>query len=144
MMNKRNELYILGEQAGFQLRLAYQKSCAIFSASIPDITPTQWAVIAKLNELGECSQNLLGRATGMDTSTIKGVVSRLGSRHLIEILPDALDRRRVSIRLSEEGQQIYNQYMRAALMVGDQLMSNLSLEEKKTLASLLEKIMLND
>ena len=40
----------------------------------------QWAALAKLAEVGECSQNLLGRLVAMDVATIKGVVERLVRR----------------------------------------------------------------
>lgn len=139
-MNRKIEQYVLDAQIGFQLRLAYQKSCAIFSLAVPGLTPTQWAVIAKLHELGECSQNLLGRETGMDTSTIKGVVTRLLSRNIIEILPDESDRRRVSICLTSEGQQLYGRYSGAALLVGEHTMSGLSEGEKRVFRDLLNKL----
>ena len=47
---------------------------------IEDLTPTQWAALAKLRELGDCSQNHLGRLTAMDAATIKEVVDRLTVR----------------------------------------------------------------
>src|ERR1700685_364195 len=72
--------YILERQVGFILRQVSQRHAAIFAASIgDDLTPTQWATLAKLLERGPCSQNLLGRQTAMDAATIKGVVDRLSN-----------------------------------------------------------------
>ena len=56
--------YILDEQIGFILRQVSQRHATIFAQGIGiNLTPTQWAALAKLNETGPCSQNLLGRLT---------------------------------------------------------------------------------
>ena len=61
--------YILDDQIGFILRLAYQKHAVLFLEYLgDDFTPTQWAALAKLRECGPCSQNHLGRLTAMDFS----------------------------------------------------------------------------
>ena len=79
----KNDAYILERQVGFVMRRAVQRHIAIFSALIPEMTPTQFAALAKLSELGQASQNELGRLTSMDVATIKGVVDRLRARELI-------------------------------------------------------------
>ena len=77
--------YILEEQIGFILRQVWQRHATIFSREIGiNLTPTQWAALAKLNETGPCSQNLLGRLTAMDVATIKGVIDRLSARGLTD------------------------------------------------------------
>ena len=89
--------YLLDEQVGFLLRQASQRHTAIFAVRMmDDLTPTQWAALARLNERGPCSQNLLGRLTAMDAATIKGVVDRLVSRGLAETRPDPQDTRSIS------------------------------------------------
>ena len=51
--------YILDEQIGFILRQVSQRHASIFARDIGiNLTPTQWAALAKLNETGPCSQNL--------------------------------------------------------------------------------------
>ena len=88
--------YLLDEQVGFLLRQVSQRHAAIFSAHMgPEVTPTQWAAMAKLLETGPCSQNLLGRLTAMDAATIKGVIDRLTKRGLTETSPDPEDGRRL-------------------------------------------------
>jgi hypothetical protein len=55
--------------------------CTIFAKEIGiNLTPTQWAALAKLTETGPCSQNQLGRLAAMDVATIKGVIDRLTAR----------------------------------------------------------------
>jgi DNA-binding MarR family transcriptional regulator len=62
--------YILDEQIGFILRQVWQRHATIFSREIGiNLTPTQWAALAKLTETGPCSQNQLGRLTAMDVAT---------------------------------------------------------------------------
>ena len=63
--------------------------------------------VAKLSEVGGCSQNFLGRLTAMDAATIKGVVDRLMKRGYIESTPSATDRRRVLITLTAAGKKAY-------------------------------------
>ena len=59
--------YVLEEQIGFILRQVWQRHAAIFAREIGiNLTPTQWAALAKLTETGPCSQNQLGRLTAMD------------------------------------------------------------------------------
>ena len=54
--------YILDEQIGFILRQVWQRHAAIFAREIGiNLTPTQWAALAKLSESGPCSKNQLGR-----------------------------------------------------------------------------------
>ena len=84
--------YVLEEQAGHLLRRAHQRHSAIFQATIGDdqLTPLQFAALMKLSDVGETSQNLLGRLTAMDAATMQGVIKRLSARGLID--------RRLSVR----------------------------------------------
>jgi MarR family transcriptional regulator, lower aerobic nicotinate degradation pathway regulator len=73
--------YVLDDQVGFLMRIAMQRHTALFSARmVGGLTQTQFAALAKLYEVGPCSQNQLGRLIYLDAATIKGVVDRLGAR----------------------------------------------------------------
>ncbi len=103
-----NTGYRLDDQVGFVLRQAQQRHTTLFAARmIEGLTPTQWAALAKLAELGPCSQNRLGRLTAMDAATIKGVIDRLGMRGLTRAVPDAEDARRRVIELTPLGAEVY-------------------------------------
>ena len=94
--------YLLDAQPGYLLRLAGQRHVALFQAMLPaEMTPTQFAALMRLAERGRTSQNQLGRLTGMDGATIKGVVDRLVLRGLVRAMPDAADRRRMALTLTE-------------------------------------------
>ena len=99
--------YVLEEQIGFILRQVWQRHATIFAREIGiNLTPTQWAALAKLTETGPCSQNQLGRLTAMDVATIKGVIDRLTARGLTETSADPEDGRRLLVSLTRAGQQM--------------------------------------
>ncbi|CAN0544703.1 unnamed protein product, partial [Laminaria digitata] len=62
--------YLLEDQVGHLLRRAHQRHTAIFQATIgdPQLTPLQFASLMKLADVGEASQNHLGRLTAMDAA----------------------------------------------------------------------------
>src|SRR5712671_4539616 len=100
-MKPSRPAYVLEEQVGFILRQVWQRHAAIFARQIGiNLTPTQWAALAKLTETGPCSQNQLGRLTAMDVATIKGVIDRLTARGLTETSPDPEDGRRLVVSLA--------------------------------------------
>lgn len=133
--------YRLEEQVGFILRKANQRHTAIFARMMPgDLTPMQLAAIAKLDELGECSQNQLGRLIAIDAATIKGVVDRLVARNLAETRPDASDRRRMIVTLSPEGRSMAAAAFDAAKQISSATLEPLTAGERRTFLALLAKL----
>jgi DNA-binding MarR family transcriptional regulator len=106
----------------------------------PELTPTQWAALAKLWQTGPTSQNRLGRLTGMDASTIRGVVNRLIKRGLVDTRPDQEDARLLLIGLTREGTQLYRALAPIALEITEETLSPLNREERETLMRLLDKV----
>ena len=133
--------YILDEQIGFILRQVWQRHAAIFTRDIGiNLTPTQWAALAKLAETGACSQNLLGRLTAMDVATIKGVIDRLSVRGLTETTPDPEDGRRLLVSLTRAGQQLADKAAPNALAISKETLAPLDAKERETLIALLSKL----
>jgi DNA-binding MarR family transcriptional regulator len=100
----KSQKYVLDDQVGFLLRVAMQRHTSIFMSQMTSkLTQTQFAALAKLLEVGACSQNQLGRLIYLDAATIKGVVDRLKLRKLITTQADPGDRRRRAITLTEQG-----------------------------------------
>ena len=133
--------YALDAQIGFLLRQAQQRHTAIFARMmLEDVTPTQWATLAKLHEIGGCSQNLLGRHVAMDAATIKGVVDRLLARGLIVASPDPADSRRLTIDLSERGRDFVRRAMPVAMAITEETVAPLDAQEQATLLALIAKI----
>tara|TARA_B100001057_G_scaffold254577_1_gene254789 strand:- start:1108 stop:1527 length:420 start_codon:yes stop_codon:yes gene_type:complete len=135
-----NDGYILESQVGFIMRRAVQRHIAIFTSLIPNMTPTQFAALAKLCELGQVSQNELGRLTSMDVSTIKGVVDRLRGRGLVFAEPLASDRRRLILTPTPQGKAKYHELLSKAKDVSQQTLSPLSNSERRHLIELLKKL----
>ncbi len=132
--------YRLQEQIGFLLRKAHQRHVAIFATQIGDLTPPQFAALAKLGEVGETSQNQLGVLVAMDAATIKGVVDRLKGRGLVEAARDKGDRRRVMVTLTADGRAAMAALLRAARQVTAETLAPLSRREAEQLVKLLGRI----
>lgn len=137
---RADERYRLDEQVGYQLRRANQRHVAIFAARISDLTPTQFATLARLAELGPQSQNALGRATAMDAATIKGVIDRLQARGLVTVSRSKLDRRRVAVTLTELGAERFAEAAAAALEISEETLAPLAPEEREVFLRLLSKL----
>jgi MarR family transcriptional regulator, lower aerobic nicotinate degradation pathway regulator len=133
--------YILEEQIGFILRQVSQRHATIFAREIGiELTPTQWAALAKLTETGSCSQNQLGRLTAMDVATIKGVIDRLTARGLTETNPDPDDGRRRLVSLTRAGQQLAEKAAPNALAITKETLAPLDPKEREMLVALLSKL----
>jgi DNA-binding MarR family transcriptional regulator len=133
--------YILDDQVGFILRQAQQRHTNIFaSLMIEELTPTQWAVIAKLAESGPCSQNLLGRQTAMDAATIKGVIDRLTKRGFTATKADPEDGRRLLVALTEEGAAVYARGAPMAERITAATLEPLSEPERAAFVALLRRL----
>src|SRR6201990_117249 len=133
--------YILTEQIGFILRQVWQRHATIFARDIGiNLTPTQWAALAKLAETGPCSQNRLGRLTAMDVATIKGVIDRLTARGLTETSPDPEDGRRLRVSLTRAGQQLTDKIVSNALAISKETLAPLDARERELFVALLEKL----
>jgi DNA-binding MarR family transcriptional regulator len=133
--------YILDDQVGFLLRVAMQRHTAIFSTNMVEgLTQTQFAALAKLHEVGPCSQNQLGRLICLDAATIKGVVDRLCLRRLVTAVSDVRDRRRRAVALTPRGRELTVAALKAAQEVTAATLAPLSLDEQMQLRRLLNRL----
>jgi MarR family transcriptional regulator, lower aerobic nicotinate degradation pathway regulator len=134
--------YRLEAQIGHLLRRAHQRHAALFEKGLGDLdlTPTQFAALAKIGERGEVSQNLLGRMTAMDPATIQGVTQRLMARRLIERRPDPADRRATLLRLTQTGASLAREATARAKSVTQATLDPLTEPERETALALLRKL----
>lgn len=132
--------YRLDEQIGFVLRRVTQRHLALFAAAIPEVTTTQFAVLARLSETGPMSQNQLGRAAAMDGATIKGVVDRLTRLGLVATAADPDDRRRLTVTLTDAGAALFVARAETALAISAATISPLDPEETRHLMALLARL----
>jgi DNA-binding MarR family transcriptional regulator len=134
--------YVLEHQAGHLLRRAHQRHTTIFQDGMGEVqlTPTQYAALVKIRDLGQISQNQLGRLTAMDPATIQGVVRRLEERQLIERASDPEDRRRSMLKLTPSGETLVERLRADAHAVSRAILEPLSGDERRTLLRLLGAI----
>ena len=102
--------YVLAEQIGFLLRRAHQRATSIFQDVFEEtsLTPQQFAVLVRLFEVGEVTQNKLGRLVDMDPASMQGVIQRLKQRELVYRVQDPQHKRRLKVQLTTNGRDMVN------------------------------------
>jgi len=138
----RSAAYVLEDQIGFLMRKAHQRATDIFNTVMADfdITPTQFAALAKLYDLGAVSQNQLGRLVAMDPATIFGVAGRLIRRGLIRQRVDERDARLVLLDLTDEGRRTVEGMRAIGTEVTARTLEPLTPEEARQLVALIARI----
>jgi DNA-binding MarR family transcriptional regulator len=139
---EQEQSYALENQPSQMLRRAHQRATALFLSDIGpnSFTPPQYAALFKLHEQGSVSQNSLGRMIAMDAATMQGVVRRLNSRGLVNRTPDAIDRRRIQLSLTDLGTQAVEDAIEKAMAVEREILAPLSAREQTTLLRLLARL----
>lgn len=134
--------YRLEEQVGHVMRRAHQRHASIFQEGMGDLqlTPTQFAALVKIRDVGQVSQNQLGRLTAMDPATIQGVIQRLEERKLIERQADPGDRRRTILRLTSTGAAVVPGAIQRARKITETTLAPLDEAERRAFLTLLQKL----
>lgn len=135
--------YVLEEQIGHLLRRAHQRATGIFIAELGGshgVTPTQYAALVKLRDVGEQSQNELGRLIATDPATTQGVIARLIRRRLVERARDPGDGRRSMLRLTQRGRDLVERLIPLGVRVTAQTLNPLTERERKLFLRLLARL----
>ena len=133
--------YVMEDQVGFLMRVAMQRHTGIFmSLMAHKLTQTQFAALAKLIEVGTCSQNHLGRLIYLDHATIKGVIDRLRRRKLVTIQMSSKDRRRSMITLTDNGRRVVREAIIRAHRITAETLDCLKPPEQREVVRLLQKM----
>jgi len=141
VVNKKKSDYLVDQQIGFVLRLAVQFHTGIFtSLMIENLTQTQFATLARIREVGTCTQSDLTRLLALDSATVNGVIERLHNRNLLHIADDPSDGRRQTISLTEQGLRIYELAELVAREITLKTVQALTLSEQRRLIYLLNKM----
>ncbi len=123
------------------LRQVSQRHNTIFATLIGDgLKPMQWAVLARLHEIGATSQTALGRAVSMDGATIKDIVDRLAKRGLAARLPDPADGRKLLVDLTAAGRQVTSRNFDRARAISLETVAPLTEAERVVLRRLMERL----
>jgi DNA-binding MarR family transcriptional regulator len=134
--------FLLEGHVGFLLRKAHQRHASIFleKACKAGLTPTQFAALCKMVELGRVTQNHLGRLVAMDPATIQGVVRRLTARGLIARTNDPMDRRTAVLAPTDAGLALIGGAVACARRAHEAALAPLSPKEQRVFLALLNKM----
>ena len=133
--------YQIDDQIGFILRLAFQFHTAIFTdRMVANLTQTQFAAMAKIREMGSCSQSDLVRLIGLDSATINGVISRMKARGFIAVSEDPSDRRRQFLELTRKGAEVMSKAETVGVEITAETLAALTPTERTRLIRLLRKM----
>lgn len=134
--------YRLEDQAGHLMRRAHQRHTALFLSIMAPLalTPTQFAALAKIRDLGQTTQNHLGRLTAMDQATVQGVVQRLVARGFVARHPDPADRRMMVLSLTAAGARAARDAIDRAREITHATLAPLTEGERETFVNLLRKL----
>ncbi|MCL4773095.1 MAG: MarR family transcriptional regulator [Burkholderiaceae bacterium] len=127
---------------GFLLRRAYQRATANLGRGIGahDLTPPQFAVLARLHERGSVSQNLLGRLVVMEPANVRTIVQRLGRRGLVRTERAPADRRLLMVSLTGKGATLTRRLVPIELDATAATLAPLTPRERTQLRRLLAKV----
>lgn len=133
---------ILPELLGYHLRRTQLAVFADFERSMSgiDLTPGQFGVLARIAANPGLTQSALGRAVGLERSTVVAVIDKLERRKLVVRGEAEGDRRANALVLSDEGQKLFREATRRVRMHERRIARNLTAAEAKSLAALLAKM----
>ncbi|MFJ2510443.1 MarR family winged helix-turn-helix transcriptional regulator [Streptomyces griseoviridis] len=97
------------ESAGAWAKRYHQASQAALEAILRPygLGPTQWYVLYQLAHDGPTRQRDLVRALRVERATMTGVVAALVRKGLVEQIPDPVDLRQKTLRLTEAGGELW-------------------------------------
>jgi DNA-binding MarR family transcriptional regulator len=101
----------------------------------------EWRMLVALANHAPCSANEVATLTSMDRARVSRAQQRLVDLKLITAMEDPVDKRRVVLRLTDEGRRITAAIVPDALRTGDALLEVLDAEERRFLDRILEKLL---
>lgn len=136
------EAYNVTEQVGHLLRKAVQRHTAIFQQNVGDeqLTAIQFVTLCVLRDRGRSSQAELVEATAIDQATIRGIINRLKTRGLVRLSPEQMDRRKVIVELTLQGEALLSEIIPKAKKISQFTMGRLNPAEQVAMVYLLKKM----
>ncbi len=133
----------LDDAIGHLLRRASQRSSAVLFSQLSehDITPVQFATLARLLEYGSVSQNQLGRLVDIEPGNFHGVINRLAKRKLLVKQQDVNDRRKIRLRLSHTGLELVERLIPMSEYATQTTLKSFSRHQRIQLYKLLRQIL---
>jgi DNA-binding MarR family transcriptional regulator len=104
------------------------------------LTPRMWGALNVLEAESLISQQGLGRAIGMDPSSMVGTIDELESLGLVERRPNPSDRRAHALYMTEAGRRTLAAGRRQSKLAQEELLAPLSESERTQLHNLLLRL----
>lgn len=136
------EIDDLPDKPGHLIRLAHQRSVAVFTAAARDynITALQHILMVALNKYPNIDLSTLAGIVALDRSTTGTVAARLASRDIVEITPSADDRRAKMINLTPAGEKLLQDMVVAVQRSQRELLSPLSDAERAEFFKIIRRL----
>lgn len=133
----------LGRSVVHLLRRVDQCATQLYSAesSSSDLTLRQLAILTAISQNDDLSQTDLVTRTGIDRSTVAGIVSRLISKGLLERRRSPLDGRAYCVKLSKRGLKAIAGADRLYARIEKKLLSGIPASEAQQFVSTLKAIL---
>ena len=105
-----------------------------------DLTPSQFGVLETLYHLGSKCQNELASKILKSSGNLTMVIDNLEKRALVRRVRDTVDRRKVTVMLTEEGRQLISQVLPTHVASITDEMNTLTPQEQITLGEICRKL----
>jgi MarR family transcriptional regulator, transcriptional regulator for hemolysin len=131
-----------GPPVGVQLAITSKAVARAFGAALAEAggsMPT-WLVLRSLKEQDRRTQLDLARAIGVEGPTLTRHVDTLEESGLVERHRDAGDRRAIRVELTEAGEQLYAELLKAAMAFGKRLTAGLDAQELERFRATLARL----
>ena len=131
----------LDDLIGYNLKRAYLVVQSDFRRVLGDgLSPRSFSALSLAVQCPEITQSMVARRLNIERSGLVAIVDDLEARGLLTRVPVPGDRRVQALVPTPAGQQAYRVALAAAHRHEDELLSDLSAQERDTLLSLLARI----
>jgi DNA-binding MarR family transcriptional regulator len=126
----------------YLLAKAYQRAHAVAKRRLAayGLTPVQQLVLAAVYQEEGLSAGDLGKKVTFDPATLSGILDRMAEHGWIVKQTDPDDKRLLQIRLTDRARDLEPTLMRERDKANDEILRDLSLEEKVLLKRLLKDL----
>lgn len=129
---------------GHLIRRLSQQSNQVFQDEMKrigfDVTSVQFAAMQAIDLHGEMEQSQIALSIHYDKATIGGVIDRLEKRGWVERKANPKDKRAKLVSLTKEGCKALGEFTPVVNALQDQVVANLSAEERALFIKLAQKV----
>ena len=135
----------LNDSVGWLLNNAARLTARRLSSKLAgyNVTPPQWGVLVSLWEQDGLSLSELAKRSFFDGPTMTGIVDRLEKANLVQRRRDSIDRRVISVYLTEEGRGLRDQLPALSEEANEEALGGISEAEVERFVQTLRRIIAN-